>query len=189
MKYCNLTLGQIEAGINIVGGEDAWIKLLRGELKVVPVGGSSVFELTKQHNPKKFYQTGKGLYIYDGFTTRILSTTVPTKAGKKFGEVISYKLTKYTTGEEWLRNHPNDIWEATNLCAWLSIQITLQFEGQDGFLPNDGNFNLLLARGAENQVFVVSVYWSSGTRRWYVHAWALDDGWDSGTRFFSKPTD
>lgn len=34
MKYGNLTLGQIEAGINRIGGEEAFLKLLRGELSV-----------------------------------------------------------------------------------------------------------------------------------------------------------
>ncbi len=35
MKYGNLTLGQIEAGINKIGGEEAFLSLLRDEL-VVP---------------------------------------------------------------------------------------------------------------------------------------------------------
>ena len=34
MKYGNLTLGQIEAGVNKIGGEEAFLKLLRGELTV-----------------------------------------------------------------------------------------------------------------------------------------------------------
>ena len=34
MKYGNITLGQIEAGINKIGGEEAFLKLLRGELVV-----------------------------------------------------------------------------------------------------------------------------------------------------------
>jgi hypothetical protein len=36
MKYGNLTLGQIEAGINKIGGEEAFMRLLRGELTVSP---------------------------------------------------------------------------------------------------------------------------------------------------------
>lgn len=34
MKYGNLTLGQIEAGINKIGGEEAFLRLLRGKLTV-----------------------------------------------------------------------------------------------------------------------------------------------------------
>lgn len=34
MKYGNLTLGQIEAGITKLGGEQAFLRLLRGELSV-----------------------------------------------------------------------------------------------------------------------------------------------------------
>ena len=34
MKYGNLTLGQIEAGINKIGGEEAFLRLLRDELSV-----------------------------------------------------------------------------------------------------------------------------------------------------------
>lgn len=34
MKYGNLTLGQIEAGINKIGGEEAFLRFLRGELAV-----------------------------------------------------------------------------------------------------------------------------------------------------------
>jgi len=37
MKYGNLTLGQIEAGINKIGGEDAFLRLLRDELIVSEV--------------------------------------------------------------------------------------------------------------------------------------------------------
>ena len=37
MKYGNLTLGQIEAGVNKIGGEEAFVRLLRGELTVSDV--------------------------------------------------------------------------------------------------------------------------------------------------------
>ena len=47
MKYGNLTLGQIEAGINKIGGEDAFMRLLAGELNVVPA---------KPSDPKKLLE-------------------------------------------------------------------------------------------------------------------------------------
>lgn len=47
MKYGNLTLGQIEAGINKIGGEEAFMRLLRDELVISEVTVKKLLEFVK----------------------------------------------------------------------------------------------------------------------------------------------
>ena len=55
MKYGKLTLGQIEAGINKIGGEDAFMRLVRGELTVSKVVVKTIAKDTV--NPELFLLT------------------------------------------------------------------------------------------------------------------------------------
>jgi hypothetical protein len=203
MKYGVVSLGKIEALLNKIGGEEGMRRLLAGELKVVPVGNVAVpvkkqgflvrdgsfssVDLTERFDPRKFYQTREGLYVWSDFTGRIVAVAKPTEAGRKFKKVSCWKLEKSSTGEMLKNVRPNDIWTATDFCAWLSAKLTKQPNGEEGELLNNGWANLFLVEGASCAVFVVYVGWDSIDRKWLVHAWNLGYEWYAGHRFVSKP--
>lgn len=202
-KYGKIGLGQIEALINKVGGEDGMRGLLAGELKVVPVnessrpvrkqrilvrdGSFSAVTLSTQFDPGKFYQTKEGLYVWDDFKTRIVSAAEPVKAEVGFKKTTFWKFTQVATGQDLFAERPKDVWSATDFCAWLSVKLTQQSNGQAGELLNTGYANLFLVQGINGSVFVVDVDWYSIFRKWFVHTWSLGDDWNAERRFVSKP--
>lgn len=194
MKYSKVELGQIEAVLNIIGGVEGMRLLLAGELKVVPAsevlvrdGSFSPVELGERHDPREFYQTREGLYVWEDFVSRIVAAASPIGAGRTFGEAFAWKLTIDATGETLRKERPEDVWPATDFCAWLSAKLAKQPGGESGELLNTGRANLFLVEGVGREVFVVSVRWDPGYRRWDVRAWRLGNKWFAGYRFASKP--
>ncbi len=187
MKYGNFTLGQIEAGINKIGGEDNWMKLLKGELKVVPVDKESTGKTAKIFYPKRVFRSKKGLYVSSNFINKIVEVAKPTEAGRIFLEVSYVKLTKSVTGKELLLDNMDQVWDSTIFCLWLNTKLKQQSNGQNGSFLTNGCGNLFLVGRIDIKVFVVSVSWNSIPRKWYVSAWDLGYGWNAGNRFFSKP--
>lgn len=203
MKYGKIDLGQIEALINKIGGEDGMRGLLAGELRVVPVnesakaakkqgvlvrdGSVSAVTLSQGFNPQKFYQTQGALYVWDNFKTRIIAAASFVKAGTGFKKTTSWKLTQIASGLDLLAERPKDVWLATDFCAWLSVKLAQQPNGKAGELLNTGHGNLFLVEGVDRSVFVVDVGWSSLDRGWGVSAWGIGDDWNAGRRFVSKP--
>jgi len=195
MKYSEVTLGQIEAIINKIGGMEGMRQLLAGEMEAVPIkkskllvadGHFSACELVANHDPKKFFQTRKGLYVWSGFVDWIVAAANPTEVGKKFGKVARFQLVKNVTGKRLKVERPKDIWTATDFCAWLSVKLKNQSNGEDGELNTDC-WNLFLVEGVNREVFVVYVCWYSAIRKWFVVTWSLVSEWNAGSRFASKP--
>ncbi len=189
MKYGNLTLGQIEAGINMVGGEDGWQKLLKGELKIVPVGKESIGKTVKMFYPKRVFRSKKGLYVSSDFINKIVEVAEPTETGRIFPEVSYVELTKSVTGQELLMDNLDQVWDSTIFCLWLNTKLKQQSNGQNGSFLTNGYGNIFLVGGIDIKVFVVYVHWHSVSQKWFILAWFLDLEWHSGHRFFSKPTD
>lgn len=190
--------------LNRVGGEEGMKRLLAGELKVVPVGeaakkpvkkpgvlvrdGSfSAVELTTRHDPRKFYQTRAGLYVWSGFVNWVVAAAAPSEAGRTFKKTSAWKLTKNATGKTLMTARPKDVWTATDFCAWLSVKLAAQPNGEAGELLNTGWANLFLVEGVNSEARVVGVRWNSVRREWHVGAWALGGEGGAGHRFASKP--
>lgn len=199
MKYGDVDLGQIEAAINKLGGKEGLRKLLAGETKVVPISGAmrpakkqsvlvrdgsfSSGTLTKRFDPCGFYRDRQGLYVWSDFSTQVLPAANPVEAGVGFKKTSSWKLKQIATGNDLLAERPKDVWSATDFCAWLSVKLAQQPNGEAGELLNTGYSNLFLVKGVNASVFVVSVYWLSIRRKWSVNAWHLGCGWSAGRRF------
>ena len=152
---------------------------------LILAGEYPAVKLTKNHYPREFYQKRTGLVVYSGFDDQIVAVAEPSNAGKKFQKAPYWELKKHATGRMLLQSHTDDVWSATDFCAWLSIMLAKQSKGQDGSLLNNGKANLFLVKGSDYKVFVVHVDWYSDDRKWYVDAWYLDDVWRAGRRFFS----
>jgi hypothetical protein len=203
-KYSKVDLGQIEALINKVGGEEGMRGILAGKLKVVPVskkpagqakkrgtlvrdGSFSAVKLLRKFDPREFYRTRDGLLIWNDFKTEIVGVAGLVAAGVGFKQTNFWKLVKNTSGQGMIAERPEDVWTATDFCAWLSVKLTTQPNGEIGDLLNTGWANLFLVEGVNKAVFVVDVRWDSGDRRWDVNAWGLGCEWAASRRFFSKP--
>jgi hypothetical protein len=154
---------------------------------VARAGNCSAVRLGKRHDPKEFYQDGKNLFVWPDFISRIVSVAQSTKAGENFQEASFGELKKTLTGEMLQQAHPDDVWSATDFCAWLSAKLAIQPNGGNGELLNTGYANLFLVEGVNKAVFVVHVHWGSDDRGWYVDAWGLGYEWYASRRFFSKP--
>ncbi len=194
MKYSSVTLGQIEAVINKLGGEEELDNLLAGKLRVVRVdkagklvrdGSHSAMTLNEKHDPSLFYRDRVGLYVSLNFLGKIVSVAGSTEAGKKFKRIPCFKLATNATGEQLKSERPDSVWTATDFCAWFAFKLQQQPNGERGELLNTGSANLFLVEGINGGVFVVCADWNSGFRKWYVYTWQLDDTWFVGYRFAS----
>lgn len=139
--------------------------------------------VSKAHDPKKYFQDRKGLYVYSGFTERILSNAKKTKAGTEF-KVSSFELVEPASDEtiEGVLGD-NHIFSETDVCAIISSLIDEQPNGEEGTLLKNGYANLFYTPSR-----VVSVDWDGD--EWSVGAW--DRGgieWFGGWRVFSPATD
>lgn len=204
MKYGKVTLGQVEAVLNKLGGANGMHRFLSGELKVISADSSSkqvvrtrrpkllikdgyyvAVTLIERHNPGLFYRDRAGLYVYPNFLGKIVSTAVPTEAGKKFKKVSRFRLAADATGKQLRSGHPNMVWNATDFCAWLAPKLTNQSNGEEGELLNNDCSNLFLVEGVSGEVVLVGVRWFSIYREWYVDAWRLAYVWSAGDQFAS----
>lgn len=204
MKYGKVTLGNIEAAINKLGGEKGVERLLAGELKVVSVdnvvntartsrprllvrdGGYSAVTLSEVHNPSLFYSNRANLYVSPDFLGKIVRVAGSTETGKKFKKISRFRLAADATGEQLRSERPDSVWTATDFCAWLAAKLQKQPNGEEGEFLTTGWANLFLVEGINGEVVLVYVYWYSGYREWYVNAWRLDFTWYAGNRFASR---
>lgn len=199
MKYGNLTLGQIEAGINKIGGEDAFMRLLAGELNVVPA---------KPSDPKKLLE---------------LVTTVSVAAIESFKSADTFKVdTKkaatriYYLGDNFKKHFgrkEEGASEATEIKVHKLLvgsldapiiteladkcEITLgqfftllskQGKGESGPLLTNGSANIAYIHDDEGNLWAVFAFWVAGRGGWYVGAGSVGNPgrWRDGRRVLSR---
>lgn len=149
------------------------LKLLNSNIELPAVAG---------HDPHTFFQTRKGLYVWDGFRSRVLSLAKPV-SGLGPLSLSSYDLTENLYDRDIKAELPaNHVFtDASVLCARIAQLISKQPNGEKGDLLNNGYANLFYLPDC-----VVDVYWGSVRQGWYVYAWKLDDRhWYAGRRAFS----
>ncbi len=201
--YNRVEWGQMKAVLNKLGGVDGMHRFLRDELVLVEKDGGQVkraetpkllipnkrtlaVALAKEHNPSDYYQTRTGLHVFSDFRASVVAAAKPMIAGFEFGKLQRFLLGRKTTGQELLSARSKSIFSATELCAWLGAKIDQQPNGEAGDLLNNGNLNLFLVEVSKGAVFVVSVFWSSGSRGWHVGPWLLGFRFNTGHQFVSR---
>lgn len=145
------------------------------------VGEKIGIEVPKDFDPKKFFKTRKGLYVWSDFKERILDKA-PDVSGWPVISVDSFKLKESANDEEieksLLEKH---IFSESEVCAAIADLIQKQSKGEEGVLQNNGYANLFYTKD-----FVVRVYWRVFHGEWNVDAWDRgDDHWDGSCRVFS----
>lgn len=198
MKYGNLTLGQVEAVVNKLGGMSGVESLLRDELVVSPRP-----QPTAEKRTYNVLRPVAPLPVASGGSFSVEETF--------FGEAsvkIAYRGENFTS---WFQAKTEDGPRAalvalalartaydteiiTDLGGETSAEVALsevwslmerQPKGGEGVLITNGYANIFYVRDVNGALRAVGVRWYSAG--WDVDAYALGDGqWDDGARVFSR---
>ncbi|MFT7644797.1 MAG: hypothetical protein ACI9BF_000455 [Candidatus Paceibacteria bacterium] len=195
MKYGNMTLGRVEALINVLGGESVVRSLLNGTSKCAIETARHLTALTThdvvgyKYNPLDFFKTRKGLRTSDNFQNFILAAAedgVVETSDVKIGHAdLAQAANDAEIDAELPEGHVFD--DVNDFLGRLGTLIDDQWGGKDGVLLNTGyRANILYVKGVNGKTFAVRVYWNSGGRWWHCYALRLDDGrWNADSRVFS----
>jgi hypothetical protein len=202
MKYGNLTLGQIEAGINKIGGEDAFMRLLAGELNVVPA---------KPADPKKLLElmttvsvaacekfvakenfkvdTGKKAkvkiaFLWDNFSKYFLPKT---EEGVLAGEIKVHKLLQSSLDAPIMTELGDPRSYSTTLADMWGM-LEKQPGGEEGALLVNGYANIFYIHDTEGNLWAVRASWYAGLGGWGVEADSVGRPrrWGGGRQVLSR---
>lgn len=166
MKYGELTFGQ-----EVVA-----------KAFLTPVS-SITYDAVSPHDPKTFWKTRKGLYVWGEFAKRILPYA---KKVKDLPETTGtfYDLAQSAYDRVITANLPEGYaFDDSELCTRLAFMLEKQANGEKGDLLTDGRISLFYTTSG----FVVGVRWYADDREWNVRAWHLDDAqWLADDRVFSR---
>ncbi len=189
MKYGNLTLGQIEAGINKIGGEEAFLRLLRDEMVIsetvakkllerlsgaVNIPAVKQFIATEKFRPGKTIDGIKISWLGDNFKEHFLPKVEKDEVAAE--ELVVNKLLQNSRdpaiitalgGEEKVEIRLGQFWEFLKTADqkfWYVAYI----------------------RDTEDVLWAVSAYWDSDGLS--VEAFSFDDpgDWGADDRFLSR---
>lgn len=148
-----------------------------------PVKSPVTVTTTEKSDPKAYFTTREGLYVWENFKDRIVAKAKPVKKDTEYA-VQAYDLKESATDAVIENNLPtNRLFTPSELCALIPVLIAQQAKGQKGALVNTGYANLFYTKD-----FVVLVVWNDSA--WHVGAWRRDDSrWHAGDRVFSPATD
>lgn len=137
--------------------------------------------LTAPHNPRQFYRTRPGLYVYDEFG-HILRDAKPIESLKACTGK-SYDLRKQSYDRRITAELPEGHeWDPSELYARLALMLEKQWGGKKGELLNNGSAILFYVPG-----FTWSVRWYADDGRWSVYVWERDEvEWSAGGRVFPR---
>ena len=204
-KYASWTFGQVEALINILGGDEVARNILAGKVKVVAQTVQQVIEtlldfagtVTVPATTSKLVAKEKFMisternapvkisYLGDNFTAWFLNND-----GK-----IEDPITEQTLRYHKLRQSSVDGPIITELGGEAKAETTLsemfslmekQKHGEDGVLLNNGYANIFYIKDQNSVLRAVYVYWDGDS--WYVYAYSVEypRRWGDGRQVFSR---
>jgi hypothetical protein len=138
-------------------------------------------------DPATFYQSGKGLHVWEGFRDRIL----PVARMIEKAPAITIGSCDFLIGasDADIRGSlpKNYLFEDASLySAHLAGMIERQANGEDGYLLTEGHANVFYVSGVGGNEFPVCVRWDSGKIEWDINALPLGfTHWPVGGRVFS----
>jgi hypothetical protein len=184
-----LTCGKVTVTFD-EGSKEATVAAVAPKRKnVLGQAGTVQFpECTDAFDPRAFYQTRSGLYVWDEFCQRVVATAKPV-ASLPAMEGAYFDLIKDANDAAIRRELPAEhvFEDASEFCARLAGLLKRQAGGVEGDLVANGYANIFCVRGVTGGVFAVSVYWFFDGRGWGVSAYQLvGGGWSAGCRAFSR---
>lgn len=192
----NPTVGQLNALVKKLGGEQSVRDYLSGKVKVSitksALERSSEFTLPTRmasFNPNiyRYFKTRNGLYVSDDFNDKILRA-IELQGSVPSATIVIYCLTKDADDTEIREEMPNNhVFEDTySFCTYLAYMIDEQQNGRTAVFVTNGNWNIFYVRGVHNEIFSVNVRWRGVLRRWEVSAYIPDgECWSIGSCAFS----
>lgn len=202
MKYGNLTLGQIEAGINKIGGEDAFMRLLAGELNIVPAEPKKLLEFvtTTSVAAVESFKASDNFkvdtkktavriaWIGDNFKEYFLDKI---EGASEAADIKVHKLLR--TARDLPKNdEPGIIPELADqheiTLGQLFSLLQKQGKGETGSLLVNEYANIAYIRDINGILWAVSARWNSRSVGWLVEADSVEypDGWRGGRQVFSR---
>lgn len=190
-----LTMGQMNAIVKKLGGKDAALKLLRGELKVVIEVKKTLHFLwtTTVRGAERFSAKEKFLngdpkvmkisYLGDDFRKWFLDKieeNVPET------DLDVHRLTEEFQSELILQELGDEA-ETTLAHIWSLMENQPNGESGMGSLLTDSYANIFYVRDQSGILRVVYLFWRDNG--WYVHALAVTNShsWREGRQVFSRP--
>lgn len=184
IKMAARRAGATGADLKALSAKDTFARILpvlRGLAEVVVtkrlrrVGTVSIPRRRKKSDPREFFTTRDGLYVWNDFHDRILPVVTPVQSVRKASLPV-FELTKAMTDEEIRTELGNGhvFEDASVFCLYLEELLMRQKNGESGDLRTDGYATIFYVRGVNSEVFAVSVHWSADDRQWLVRACRLD---------------
>ncbi|MDO8303215.1 MAG: hypothetical protein Q7T18_08235 [Sedimentisphaerales bacterium] len=192
-KYPNVTAGQTEAAINILGGWESFQKVLSGEIlvtltakvkSILSLLGSVTFAATKKFVARDNFRIGKaGIgWMGENFKNRFLGKTEEPAPEA----TLRYHKLNESSLDGPILAELGDKTETT--LANLFSLLSLQTKGQSGILLTNGYANIFYVRDAAGELRAVGADWRSGHGGWHVRAFTVTGphGWRAGNQVFSR---
>lgn len=191
------TVGQLNALVKLLGGEKVARGILDGTIKFAVTArareflrpaGEITLPATQGVDPNQYFQTRKGLYVWQEFSERIVSVATQTELSEI--TLQAFNLVKSANDTEIRSELPEDhVFGAEELCGYLPELLARQPNGEEDDLLTNSYANIFYVRGKSGAVFAVNVGWRSFFRSWDVGAFRLGDvRWDEGNRVVSRAT-
>lgn len=198
MEFKDLTNGQMRAIVQKLGGADAALQFLRGELAVRTVKtalknpklvSEEISVVTGAFSRESFFWKSERakIHIGDDFRNFVLSA-IPEEAPGVTCSLLKHELTKPMSDSEILSELCNpQPFTPEIFAAVVNYLITRQSDGRNGALLTNGHANIFYVQLADGRVVSVFVRWNDGGGDWSFSAGGLGDyGWLGGSCVFSR---
>ncbi len=188
------TPGRLNALVKEIGGLEVMDGILKGTIRfeiveqwfLTSVGEITIPAVKNPRSPRELLQTRKGLWVSDDFKKFVLPHIGSVEETPELTLSVS-NLAKPANDAE-IMGEAGGPMDATTFGHALVHLLSQQPNGEEGFLPTDGRWIIVLVR-AGGEVFAVSFCWSDVCREWHVDARRLDDDrWGEGGHVMSLAT-
>ena len=151
---------------------------------LIPRGTVSL-TLAASHDPDTYYQTRKGLHVWDDYRRLVVAKAKPVDVGSKFAVNIAELALDASDKKIEDALPKSHLFDESVLCAVIAEMIAKQPNGEAGDLDNRGHVNLFYTTSC-----VGRVDWDCSGRVWRVNAWQRrSSACLAGSRAFSPATD
>lgn len=185
-----LTLGQANALVKILGGMEVVMRLLQGTAKAVIETVKLLTALTTVSVPgvKKFVVKDQLKEANVGYTGSNFDNFFLGKAEENVDGITMkvHRLEKDSLDSEILAELGGEDKAPIRLSHFFDL-LKKQSKGQDGPLLTNGYANIAYIRDEGGKLWAVRAYWCSCSRYWGVHARSVEHPhvWFSGDRVLS----
>ncbi len=195
-KYQDLTVGQMEAVVNMMGGMEKLHATLRGEYTLtliakavgtlLQVVGKVAVALKGKLVSSEFFTTRDGIFVVNSFQELFVGDDNSTVDSF----VLSKCLLTMSACDSNIRKElpENHVFTSSEFCQVIASMITSQWDGKEGDLLSNGYANIFYVQDKnKKRVFTVLVRWNSDDREFCVRVWGLGGrGWRAGRAVFSR---